>query len=337
MKKTLLSGIGEFSLIKRIEKKLFRGLPGASRVLIDIGDDAFAARFSAGRVLVATNDVLVENVHFRRGWISPAELGYKALAVNLSDLAAMGGAKPLYAFSGLAMPAGTAVDFVDKLLTGMNRACAEFGFIVAGGDTVSSKKDIVISVTLLGEIDPGRLIRRSGAKPGDIIYVSGSFGDSGAGLKILEDKARGGSAFEKALVKKHLLPVPRMELAGRLSKTGKVTAMIDSSDGLAASLKFISEKSSVGADIFTDLIPISKELKKLSLTNRKLKPLWLALNGGEDYELVFTVKPGGARTVENISPDITRIGVVNGSGRVKYFSGGSAVNIEAAGYQAFHR
>ena len=336
MKIISLAQIGEFSLLKRLENKLNLKMSAGSGILIGIGDDAFAAKFTASKVLVVTNDVLVENIHFRRNWMLPHELGYKALAVNLSDLAAMGGARPLYAFVGLAVPGDTSVDFVDKLYIGMNKACAKHGSIIAGGDTVSSQKDIVISVTLIGDIDKKMLISRSNAKPGDLIFVTGTFGDSGAGLSILAKKGRvGGSRLEKKLTRKHLLPEPRLKIARLLSKTGKVTSMIDSSDGLAASLRFITEKSSCGADIFTEQIPLSRELRQFSLKNKRIKPLDLALNAGEDYELVFTVNPGGAEDIKNISSDITCIGVINDSRQIRYFTEDKLSNIEAKGYQAF--
>ena len=335
MKKILLKKFGEFRLLKRLEKKICRSEKYGKRILIGLGDDAFAASFSKSKILVATNDVLVENVHFRRKWIQPQELGYKALAVNLSDLAAMGGASPLYAFVGLAMPGDISVDFVDKLYTGMNKACKEYGFIIAGGDTVSSKKDIVISITLLGEIKRKNLISRSGAEPGDIVFVTGALGGSAAGLDILERKGRMAGSPEKYLINKHLLPVARIKTAELLSKTGHVTSMIDSSDGLAASLNFISDKSGVGMDIDVEKIPVSAELWKYSLMNPKINPIDLALNGGEDYELVFTAKPALVKIMKNISKDITCVGAVNGGRRVKYYSCGNPVKIDAQGYQAF--
>jgi len=337
MKKPSLGQLGEFRLLKRLEKTIYRGDKNEKRILVDIGDDAFAVSFSKSKILVATNDVLVENVHFRRNWIQPQELGYKALTVNLSDLAAMGGASPLYAFVGLAMPGDISVDFVDKLYTGMNKVCKEYGFIIAGGDTVSSNKDIVISITLLGEIERKRLISRSGAKPGDLVFVTGTFGDSAAGLNILEKKGRASGLMEENLINKHILPIARMKTAELLAKTGYVTSMIDSSDGLAASLNFISDRSGVGIDADVQKIPISAELWKYSLINPKINPIDLALNGGEDYELVFTAKPSLLRKIKNISKDITCIGTVNNSKRVKYYSCGNPVKINAGGYQAFVR
>jgi thiamine-monophosphate kinase len=336
MKNTLLNDVGEFRFLKRLENKLQLKKSGKSRIVVDIGDDAFAAEFSGDKILVATNDVLVENVHFRKCWIRTWELGYKAVAVNLSDLAAMGGAKPLYAFVGLAVPGRLSVNFVDKLYSGMARACSQFGCRIAGGDTVSSLRDIVISITLLGKIDRKRIVTRSGAKPGDLIYVTGCFGDSAAGLRLLESGRKTLQAFEKKLVKKHVLPFPRIDAAMKLSKTGAITSMIDSSDGLAASLKFITDKSRVGAEISTEKIPVSEELTKLSSKNRRINPLKLALGGGEDYELVFTASPEAGRIVQRTSKDITLIGAITKSSGIKYLSNGNKTKIALRGYQAFN-
>lgn len=335
IKNMKLSQAGEFGLLKRLETRLVRQSPAGKGLVVDIGDDAFAAVLPAGKLLVATKDMLVENIHFRRRWIGPAELGYKAMAVNISDLAAMGGAAPTHALVGLALPGDISVDFVDKLYIGFNKACSKYGFRISGGDTVSSSKDIVISITLLGEIGRNRLITRSGARPGDLVFTTGCFGDSGAGLYLLEKPSKAVHSYEKKLVDKHLRPLPRLEAAQRLSATGYVTSMIDSSDGLAASLGFICEKSRAGISVDTEKISVSKELLELSFKDRKVSPLRLALAGGEDYELVFTAKPAGLERVKKAAGDITCIGVVTETKGVKYMTNGTAVKLGFKGYQAF--
>jgi thiamine-monophosphate kinase len=247
----------------------------------------------------------------------------------------MGGAKPLYALIGLGLPGDISVDFVDKLYIGLNKASSKYGFIIAGGDTVSTKKDIVISITLIGEIDKKRLITRSGARPGDLVFVSGSFGDSAAGLYLLEKGRKNAASYTKKLIEKHLLPVPRLEAAIKLADTGCVTSMIDASDGLDASLKFITQKSRAGAEIDIDKIPVSKELLELSFKDSSVNPLRLALGGGEDYELVFTARPGAIETVKRAAKDITCIGVVTKKKELKYISNGTPVKFGKLGYQAF--
>jgi thiamine-monophosphate kinase len=167
--------------------------------------------------------------------------------------------------------------------------------------------------------------------------VTGTFGDSGAGLYLLEKGSKITHSYEKTLVDKHLCPSPRVDTAKRLSSTGSVTSMIDSSDGLSASLGFISAKSKAGMKIETERLPVSKELLELSFKDRKVSPLRLALSGGEDYELVFTAKPDGLDRVRKAAGDITCIGVVTGGKGVKYVSNGKAVKLGAQGYQAFIR
>jgi len=330
-----LDNVGEYGLLKRLEKKLVsRSLP-KGRVIVGIGDDAFAAILSKNKVLVVTKDMLVEDIHFRRRWIKPEDLGYKSMVVNLSDLAAMGGAKPLYALVGLGLPGDISVDFVDKLYIGLNKACSKYGCMIAGGDTVSTKKDIVISITLIGEMDKDKLVTRSGARPGDLVCVSGNFGDSAAGLHLLEKGRIKADSCGKKLIQKHLLPVPRLELAKKLSETGHVTSMIDSSDGLAASLKFITEKSCVGAEIDIEKIPVSKELLELSFKDRVVNPLRLALGGGEDYELVFTANPKVINNIKRFAEDIACIGVITKKKGLNYMSNGRAVKFGTLGYQAF--
>ena len=303
--------------------------------MIGPGDDTFVAKLPPGLLLAATKDLLVENVHFRLDWITPEQLGYKAMAENLSDLAAMGACIPLYALIGLAMPGDTPVDFVDKLYTGMNKIGKKNKLIIAGGDIVSTKKDIVISITLIGGIKKEHVVTRSGAEAGDKIFVTGTFGDSGAGLKILEKGMKKHSRAEKYLINRHLMPEPRMKEAEIISRNKLATSMIDSSDGLAASLKFIAQASGTGADVDLDRVPVSKQLSSMPEKSLKAGYIGLALNGGEDYELVFTVKPGKFNLVKKLVPGASYIGEITKTGGVKYFKNGLQVKINAGGYQHF--
>jgi thiamine-monophosphate kinase len=179
------------------------------------------------------------------------------------------------------------------------------------------------------------VVTRSGARPGDLVFVSGLFGDSAAGLHLLEKGRNKAASYGKKLIEKHLLPVPRIEAAIKLSDTGCVTSMIDASDGLDASLKFITQKSRAGAEIDIDKIPVSKELLKLSFKDRSVNPLRLALGGGEDYELVFTARPGAIDAVKKAAKDITCIGVITKNKQLKYISNGRTVKFGKLGYQAF--
>ena len=333
MKNRSLKTIGEFGLIKLIRKKV--AVREKYPILVGIGDDAFVADTAKGHSLVVTNDMLIENIHFRREWATPFEIGYKSIAVNLSDLAAMGGAKPKYCLVGLGLPAGTAVSFVDKLYTGMISQARKHNLSIVGGDTVSSKKFIVISITLIGEIERKFISRRSCAKAGDILVVSRPFGDSGAGLFLLKKGLKNPSKDERLLIRKHLLPEPRIEEARSLSKSGKINSLIDSSDGLAASAQFIAEESGVGAEIFLEKIPVSRSLKNICAKYGLGQPYNLALNGGEDYELVYTAKPKDLDFIRKLIPSARIVGRITREKGLKYYYNGKKKDITKTGFEHF--
>ncbi|MBN1622521.1 MAG: thiamine-phosphate kinase [Endomicrobiales bacterium] len=330
-----LGDIGEFGLVEEIRKKIFPKNKNKFPILVGPGDDAFVAKTSSDFLLVCTKDVLVENIHFKLGYITPRQLGYKAMAVNLSDLAAMGWCVPLYALVGIALPKHTSLDFVRQLYKGMLGIADKYSLHIIGGDTVSSRKDIVISVTLIGKIKKKYLITRSGAKPGDIIMATGTYGDSAAGLFLLQNGIKPRIGFEKYLVNKHIYPKPRLFEAKRLAQSGLVTSMIDSSDGLNASVKFIAQQSNAGAKINIDKIPVSGPLRKLALKSPEINPKKLALSGGEEYELVFTISPGDVSRINKLLPNLTPVGeIVKGKG-VSYYFKGRKQSIKTAGFQHF--
>ena len=331
--KRSLKNIGEFGLIKLIRKKV--SVREKYPVVVGIGDDAFVADTAKGHSLVVTNDMLIENIHFRREWASPFDIGYKSIAVNLSDLAAMGGAQPKYCLVGLGLPADTPVSFVDRLYTGMLSAAIKHDLKIVGGDTVSSRKDIVISITLLGEIRRKFISRRSCAKAGDILIVGMPFGDSGAGLFLLKKGVKKPSKDERFLIRKHLLPEPRIEEAKLLSKSGKITSLIDSSDGLAASARFIMEESGVGARIFLENIPVSDALKNICAKYRIGQPYYFALNGGEDYELVYTARPEDFGSIKELIPSAKIVGEITREKGLKYYYNGKKREITKTGFQHF--
>ena len=333
MKNRSLKNIGEFGLIKLIRKKV--SVREKYPVLVGIGDDAFVADTAKGHSLVVTNDMLIENIHFRREWATPFQIGYKSIAVNLSDLAAMGGANPKYCLVGLGLPANTPVSFVDQLYTGMISEARKHGLCIVGGDTVSSKKDIVISITLLGEIRHKLIIRRSCAKAGDILVVSKPFGDSGAGLFLLKKGLKNPSKDERFLIRKHLLPEPRIEEARKLSKSGKITSLIDSSDGLAASVRFITEESGAGAELCLENIPLSRALKNICAKYGLGRPYNYALNGGEDYELVFTARPKDFNIIKKLIPSAKIVGKITREKGLKYYLNGKKQDIAKTGFEHF--
>lgn len=306
MKAASLRDIGEFGLIERIAK---RSKKKDASVLVGIGDDAavitppspLAKEGMGGRThLLITTDTLVEDVHFLR-YYPPEALGWKALSVNISDIAAMGGI-PRYYLLSLSVPIDISSEYLDRLCAGMSDAAKVYDLTLIGGDTTSSPDKIYISITVLGETSNNALLRR-GARPGDAIFVTGTLGDSALGRKILEEtvKVRRGetekmkkvkihrftdSPIHRFLIDRHLRPTPRVKEGISLAKSGMATSMIDISDGLLADLGHICEESKVGARVRMDKIPLSSGFKAVSAGYGGIE---LALSGGEDYELLFTV------------------------------------------------
>ena len=248
-----LKKLGETGLIERLAKYV-KG----------IGDDCAVIRISKKRYLLITIDMLLEDVDFKLKEATPYQIGWKSLACGLSDIASMGGAAK-YAVVSLGLPGKLSVEFVDGLYRGIKALAKRFDVEIVGGDTNASKK-LVIDVALLGFIQPDRLTLRSGAKPGDIICVTGVLGGS----------------YKS---KRHLTFVPRLNEARSLVKNFRITSMIDISDGLSTDLNHIAKESGVGACVYEELIPLSKDAKNVSA----------ALNEGEDFELLFTMPLREAR------------------------------------------
>lgn len=252
-----------------------------SDVILGIGDDAAVVR--GPKKLLITKDLLVEDVDFRRRLHSPRLLGRKSLNVNLSDIAAMGG-RPLHAVLGLALPGNLEAAWLTEFLAGFREAARAARVALIGGD-ISRARRIVISVTVTGGAES--FVTRSGARPGDWIFVSGTLGDAAQGLRLLEKGLRPGKdKTADRLLNAFLDPAPRLELGAFLARGKLASAMIDVSDGLSVDLAHICEESHVGAYIETSRIPVSPALRRF-----RKNPLPLALNGGEDFELLFTVRP----------------------------------------------
>jgi thiamine-monophosphate kinase len=274
--------LGEFGLIKHLTSGLkFR----AADSILGIGDDCAVYPVKSGLKEVISTDALVEDIHFKLSTTTPEALGRKALSVSLSDIAAMGGA-PKRVLVTLGLPKKISVLFLDKLYSGFNEICNQFKVELAGGDTVSSPKCFFINVAVIGEAK--RVFTRKGAKPGDHIFVTGTLGDSSLGLKLLDKNKKGGKD-NKFLIGRHLDPTPRVQEAGILAHSNiNISSMIDISDGLVQDLYHISKASNVGARIYQDRLPQSPEFTRTCGRN-SISPLPLLLNGGEDYELLFTL------------------------------------------------
>jgi thiamine-monophosphate kinase len=285
--------LGEFELIHRLTSRLkYR----AANSVLSIGDDCAVYPVKSGAYEVISTDALVEDIHFKLTTITPEALGRKALAVSLSDIAAMGGT-PKRVLVTLGIPKKISVDFLDKLYSGFDSICNQFQVEIAGGDTVSSPKCFFINVSIIGEANPKRVFSRMGAQPGDSIFVTGALGDSSLGLKLLSKKTKP-TKDHKFLIDRHLNPTPRVVEAGILARSKlNVSAMIDISDGLVQDLYHICKASKVGAKIQADKIPQSPEFVRTCKKNL-YAPSPFLLNGGEDYELLFTLPPDGVKNLK---------------------------------------
>lgn len=280
--------LGEFGLIDRIRK--MTSVPDPSWV--GIGDDCAVIPLSpetggapASDLLVST-DMLVEGTHFLMEDISPRQLGWKSAAVNISDIAAMGG-KPIATFLSLALPKTLPEQWMQEFMEGYNGISEKYGAALLGGDTTCSPDRICINVTVLGTCPRGKARLRSAARPGDLVCVTGTLGDSAAGLRLILGGQKGAAP---RLMDRHYTPTPRVEEGLALSCLPGVHAMMDISDGVGSDLRHILDESGVGARIDTGKLPISKELQALC-SEKGWDPKELALSGGEDYELLFTMDP----------------------------------------------
>jgi thiamine-monophosphate kinase len=238
------------------------------------------------KALLITTDILIEGIHFERSWIDPYRLGKKALIVNLSDIAAMGGT-PKYFLISLGLPKNLSLSFISSFYRGLKEGAKRFRVDLIGGDTSLSQK-IVINICLLGEGKRQSLLYRRGARVGNDLYVTGTLGDAALGLKILQKKGLMGGP--KRLIEKHLSPCPRIQLGQKIAEHRWATAMIDVSDGLLIDTTHLLEESRVGARIWEDRIPFSRLYRKWIHSYSK-NPYQMALCGGEDYELLFAAPP----------------------------------------------
>lgn len=295
-----LNELGEFGLIERVTRDLAAG----AGVIRGVGDDAAVYEAAAGEWQLAATDTLVEDVHFARSYFTWRDLGYRALAVNLSDIAAMGG-RPCHAVVGLCLPADTAVTDVQEFYAGLAGVARTHGVSLIGGDTVRGPV-VVVNLTLLGAAAPGRVKYRSGARPGDLVMVTGTPGDAAAGLYLFQNPGDDRDPeTTRRLKNAHVRPEPRVEAGRLLGASPAVTAMIDVSDGLSGDLAHICRCSAVGCVLQAERIPLSAALRKMAGCLGR-DPLEWALHGGEDYELLFTVSPGYAGEIGAI---LERIGV----------------------------
>ena len=291
-----VNDLGEFALVESLCRRLSDSV--STDVLVGPGDDA--AVVSAGDdQFVMTADALIEGIHFRRDWMTAHQLGWKALAVNVSDVAAML-AEPRYALITLGLSGRESVEFVDGVYDGALELAAEFGVQLIGGDTVKSPAGTMLSVTVIGTVVDGDAVLRSGAQLGDAIVATGTFGDSGMGLEILQRpdflKTHPHSMRYERLMHRHLQPMPRVREGLSARAAGTVHAAIDVSDGLTTDLGRIAASSVVGIEVQLSSVPLSEDGEQVA-PRLRIKALDVALSGGEDYELLLAVTEGDVPAV----------------------------------------
>ena len=330
------SEIGEFGFIDRINVQMISRPEG---VVQGIGDDAAVFEPRSGWLMILTTDMLVEGVHFIRDAMTPHQLGRKCLAVNLSDVAAMG-AEPLDAYISVAIPSGADVEYMEALYGGMRAMAQAHRVNLLGGDTTRSPGPLVVNVALTGTLPKDELILRSGAKPGDAIYVTSWLGDAAGGLDLLRNHRIWEADGSAVLLKAQLEPRPHLGEGRFLANNHFATAMIDLSDGVASDLRHICQRSGVGAVIHETRLPISETLRAYARTF-DLDPLKLALSIGEDYGLLLTVPETRAseleaRFQERFGREISRIGETAGEpGMILLAEDGARRFLEPKGWDAF--
>ncbi len=326
----------------RTEREFFRWLRGlvpsrAQGLRLGIGDDAALVEVARGHEFILTTDMSIEDVHFTSRLHPPRSVGHRALARSLSDIAAMGG-NPRFAMVSLALSRRGTRDWIEEFYGGLCTLAMRFGLAVIGGDTAIVSGKTVIDVVVAGEVLKGRALRRSGARPGDQIFVSGRLGVSALGLRLLQSNSsrRWGNAARA--VSAHLYPEPRCGLGRFLCRRHLASALIDVSDGLSTDLSHLCEASGVGARVWADRIPgpeVPDAQKSLAASS-----LDLALHGGEDYQLLFTVPPSKASQVPRRSGGIPihPIGEIRRSKElILVRPNGKEVPLRPAGYDHFRQ
>ena len=329
----------EDDLVRLIRARAAR--PGASGVRRSIGDDAAVLEPSAGTALVATTDLLLEDVHFRRRWAEPADIGWKAMAVNISDIAAMG-ATPRWALVALACPESTGPEEVEAFYEGALALCDAHGVVIVGGDTSSSPGGWTVNVTVLGEaVAP---ILRSTARPGDVVAVTGSLGLAAAGLAVLErHQAPAGvpPAVLAEVTDAHLRPRPRVIEGLWLAGAGGVTAMMDLSDGLATDLPRLVAESGAGSTVGLHQLPVAPATRAVAAALDH-DPLSWATGGGEDYELLITCERSAferlrAGLAASAGTALTAVGEIGGGRGVRWLDTDGREVLVSAGFEHFSR
>lgn len=318
-----MSSRGEFGLIDFIKTHFSvpEGVAG-------IGDDCAVMPSGDGELLFTT-DLLMEGVHFLRNESSPEDVGWKAAAVNLSDIAAMGGV-PVATFLSIALPKDAQGEWAERFISGYAELSRRFDVPLLGGDTTSSLRDVAINVGVLGRAPYGKSVRRSGAVAGHSIYVTGNLGSSAGGLQAIL-KGWEMTPEVSSLITSHMKPMPRLTEGQALLESGLVGAMMDVSDGIASDLRHILKASGVGASVDLDSLPMADELRSVCLKYGQ-DAHELAASGGEDYELLFTAP----REIENLLDfPVYRIGEIVPGDSLIWMWNGNAMDLDIKGFNHF--
>lgn len=339
--RTEINQLGEFGLIERLAmgQTTFRQ-PGTQK---GIGDDTAVVE-SHGPLQLITTDMLLEGVHFDLSYMPIMHLGYKSVSVNVSDIAAMNGTARQIVVA-LALSNRFSVEAVEALYQGIQQACEDYKIDLVGGDTTASRSGLVISITAIGDVDASKISYRSGANDGDILCVTGDLGAAYMGLQVLEREKQVFLANPnmqpdiekyKYLAQRQMKPSARTDIIHELKDLNMVpTSMIDISDGLASEILHLSKNSGLGFKIYEDKLPID-QMTYQTAVEFKLDPITCILNGGEDYELLFTISQKDYEQVKN-HPDIHFIGYASADveGGVLITKGGNAVKLKAQGWNHF--
>jgi thiamine-monophosphate kinase len=306
-------------------------IPGSrGAVLAGIGDDCAILRVLPGQEFLVTTDFSLDGIHFRRDWHPPESVGHRCLTRGLSDIAAMGG-RPVAAFLSLAVPKDVPQSWVRRFSRSLIRLAEKFGVTLAGGDTAESPGGILADIIVVGTVPKGKSVLRSGARPGDRIFVSGKLGGSAAAVLRMKNPSK--KKLNPRDYRRHFYPEPRVELGRILREKRLASAMIDTSDGLSTDLAHLCEESGVGAELDAALIPrasVSKPAREVDLD--------LALHGGEDYELVFTSPPGKSIPAEIAGVALTHIGDISRPPKILLRDArGIARELKPKGWEHFQR
>ena len=334
---TSIAELGEFGLIDRLTKKI---KINNKSTIKGVGDDAAILEYGEKQVVVST-DLLTEGIHFNLMYVPLQHLGYKAVAVNVSDISAMNAVAKQITVS-VALSSKFSVEAVEEIYKGIYTACEKYGVDLVGGDTTSSLTGLTISVTVIGEVEKGKAIFRSGAKPNDLLCVTGDLGGAYMGLQLLERENEVFKVNPKVqpqlegydyILQRQLRPEARVDMIEIFRKTGvQPTSMIDISDGLSSEILHLCKNSGVGCNLYEEKVPLDFQTKKMA-EELNINPLVAALNGGEDYELLFTIAQSDFDKIKN-DPDITIIGHMTevSEGTNLITSGGSKIPLIAQGW-----